>query len=65
MRSSELAKLEAARAADRPRRIVHRDPKPANVMTGWNPRTLRGEVEAEMRSCGATVWREEEASWER
>ena len=59
MRSSELRAIEAARAADRPtqkRRIVHRDVKPGK---GWNPRTLRDEVESEMRSCGATVWREE------
>jgi hypothetical protein len=57
MRSSELRALEAKRVEERdPRRVVHRDPKPAN---GWDPRTIRNEIEAEMRSCGATVWREE------
>lgn len=61
MRSSELRKLEAARAAERPaqRRVGHRDIKPTNVSKGWNPRTIRGEVEAELRANGATVWREE------
>lgn len=58
MRSSELRKLEEQRAEERhaPRRVVQRDIKPAK---GWNHRTLRGEVEAEMRASGATVWREE------
>ena len=55
MRSSELAALEAARAAERPRRrrVVHRDVKPAKV------RDLRSEVEQAFRDAGAKVFREE------
>lgn len=50
MRSSELKRLEAQRAATKP--VVRRDVKPAKV-------SLRAQVEQEFRDMGAKVFREE------
>lgn len=62
MRSSELREIEKARAAERParpRRIAHRDTKPANVI---KPRNLRAEVEQAFRDVGAKIFREDRQS---
>lgn len=61
MRSSELAALEEARATlrRRVRRVVVRDVRHGE---GWNPRTLRGEIEAEWRASGVRTFFREEGS---
>ncbi len=55
MRSSELRRIEAARAES----VRHGDVPVPPVRKGWDPRTLRGEVEQVFREHRAKVFREE------
>ena len=60
LRSRELRVLEAKRAQEALERSPPRQARPAPK--GWDPRSLRVEVEGEFRGHGARVWREEEGS---
>lgn len=35
-------------------------PEPTTVRQGWDPKTIRRQVEGEFRESGARVWREED-----
>lgn len=57
MRTRDLKIIEARRAEELAARPRNR--RAEQSKRGWNPRTIRGEVEGEFRANGAKVFREE------